>query len=275
MIKPKYAIISVLFIFVAIRATPVDSLRDWHILLNESFNLDTLPPGWTIDDQNNNGFSWYINTAANRAEYSDSGYAYNEAIISPVIVIPISAESLKIEYNYFFSISFGGEFYKVRMRKNDGSGWSVWTNLRNYMTDTSGRDLVNLTSYLPTDSMQFDWSYSNMHGCMFTLCMVDSIILKYYDATYLSEQYEETSRQSTFFVFPSIIKTGSIISFIISQPTAGSLDLFDAMGRKTVRIHQGKFSVGIHQHEIRKDLRPGVYFLKIDGKIIQKVIKIE
>lgn len=275
MIQTKYTIISVLFIFASLQAAPIDSIRDWYILLNESFNLDTLPPGWTINDENNNGLLWYINTAANRAEYTDSGYANNEALISPAIAIPPGADSMKIEFDYLFHISFGSEFYKVRMRKNDGGGWSSWTDLRNYMTDTSGRDHIVLSSYLPTDSTQFDWSYSNIWGCMFTECRVDSIIFKYYDATFVNENEEDRCAQPSFVVSPSIIKTGAIISIIFSRPTTGSLDLFDATGRKTMKIYQGKFSAGRHQYELRKDLRPGVYFLEINGKTIQKVVNIE
>jgi len=275
LIQPKYAIIPVLFIFATIQAIPIDSLRDWHILLNESFNLDTLPFGWTIDDQNNNGFSWYINTTANRAEYSDSGYAYDEAIISPALAIPMGAESLKIEYDYLFHISFSYEFYTVRMRKNNGGGWSLWTDFRNYTTDTSGRDHVVLSSFLPTDSMQFGWSYRNMFGCFGTLCIVDSVMLKYFDANCLNEHFEERSKQPTFFIFPSIIKTGVIISFIILQPITGSIDLFDATGRKTMRIYQGKFSIGRHSYEIGNELRSGVYFVVLDTpeiKMHQKLV---
>jgi hypothetical protein len=275
LIQPKYTIISVLVVFALIQAIPIDSIRDWHILLNESFNLDTLPPGWTINDENNNGTSWYINTLANRAEYTDSGYAYGEALISPALAIPIGAESLKIEYDYLFDFAFPQEYYKMRMRKNDGSGWSLWTDLRNYMTDTSGRDHVVLSSFLPTDSMQFDWSYWNMNGCIFTICMVDSIMFKCFDANCLNEKSEERSKQPTFFIFPSIIKTGSIISFTVSQSTTGSLDLYDATGRKATRIYQGKFSLGNHTYKIRKDLPSGVYFIILDTpniKMHQKLL---
>ncbi|HEX7319569.1 MAG TPA: T9SS type A sorting domain-containing protein, partial [bacterium] len=191
--------------------------------------------------------------------------------------IPASAESLEIGYNYFFSLSYGTEFYDVNMRKCYGGSWGARINLRNYMSDTSGRDLVDLSSFLPADSMQFDWTYRNIWGSYQSLCIVDSVIVGYFDLNKLNEDNDndEQSKQQAFFITPSLLKSGAVITYTISQPITGSLDLFDALGRKIMRIHKGKFSVGRHLCEIRKDLKPGVYFMILDTpgiKMHQKLV---
>jgi hypothetical protein len=83
---------------------------------------------------------------------------YNEELISPAIAIPSNAEDLDIEYGYGFRVYQAGEIYNVRARFFTGS-WGSWQTIATYTSSTSGTATIDLSSYLPADSVQFEWMY--------------------------------------------------------------------------------------------------------------------
>jgi len=168
---------------------------NWFVLLREGFNNDTLPPGWKVIDGNNSGLTWTVGRSPDSAYAYFSGdtmICYNEELISPSISIPTNAESLRIQYFYYFQVYQIGPKYKVKVRKHIGGNWSSWSNIAVYTNSCGGFSLIYLTSYLPADSIQFNWFYSDSgaSSSWSVFCVVDSIIVSYFSPSGLEENME-------------------------------------------------------------------------------------
>jgi len=115
----------------------------------------------------------------------------NEEMISPAVAVPAGANNLDIVYGYGFQVYETGEKFRVKMRRYAASSWTPWSDIAVYTTTTSGTATIDLTSYLPCDSVQFDWFYSDStaashwgYGCAF-----DNVTLRY---TFLTSGNEGT-----------------------------------------------------------------------------------
>ena len=152
---------------------PVGYVED--TLLQERFEAVGIPPGWTVVDGNSDGYQWTTGTSSDIGSYAPPNYGtryayysdddaggsvinYNEELISPAVYIPGSTGNLTINYGYGFQRYESGEIFEVRARFFNG-GWSSWITLATYTTSSNGTATIDLTSYLPADSAQFEWMY--------------------------------------------------------------------------------------------------------------------
>lgn len=144
----------------------------------EDFEAGSLPPGWTVVNGNSDPYQWSVGTTGDLGTYLPPDYgssyayysdddagsgsiSYNEELISPAIAIPAAANDLDIVYGYGFQVYETGEKYRVKMRRYTASSWTPWTDIALYTSSTSGTATIDLTSYLPCDSVQFNWFYSD------------------------------------------------------------------------------------------------------------------
>ena len=164
-------------------------------ILQENFESGSVPSGWTVIDGNGDGIDWNVGTTSAVGSYPPPSYGsyyayydddaagsgainYNEALVSPPVNISTDAESLFIRYGYGFQVYQVGETYEVRARFFNGS-WGGWNTIATYTSSINGTALINLTSYLPADSVQFQWMYhdesSSSHWGW--ACACDNIIV--------------------------------------------------------------------------------------------------
>jgi hypothetical protein len=213
--------------------------RGWSILFKEGFNNDTIPSGWKVIDGNSSGISWTVGPSPDSA-YAyfafDTMICYNEELISPSILIPENAESLRIGYFYAFQTYEIGPKYKVKVRKYANGNWSSWNTIALYTNNSAGFDLISLTSYLPADSIQFNWFYgdSSVSNPFWVVCVVDSVILEYF--------------------YPQGLEDKGKIGEFCSTP---SIEIYDVSGNL-----------------IKKIFVPNVYFLKLNFGKFQKTKKV-
>ncbi|MCK4250536.1 hypothetical protein KAX97_03775 [candidate division WOR-3 bacterium] len=156
-----------------------------------------LPPNWIVIDGNSDGYEWQVGTTSDMGSYAPpsngNSYAYysddnagngiinyNEELISPSIYIPDIAENLEVEYGYGFRVYESGETYEVKARFFSGT-WGTWNTIATYTSGSSGTATIDLTSYLPADSVQFEWMYhdetSSSHWGY--ACACDNVIVSY------------------------------------------------------------------------------------------------
>jgi hypothetical protein len=143
----------------------------------EDFESGTMPAGWTVVNGNSDPYQWTVGTSGDMGTYTPPDYGshyayysdddagssvinYNEELISPAIPIPAGIDNLDIAYGYGFRVYQTGEKFRVKMRYFQGS-WSAWADIAVYTTNTSGTEIFDLTPYLPCDSVQFDWFFSD------------------------------------------------------------------------------------------------------------------
>ncbi len=166
-------------------------------ILFENFESG-LPQSWTVIDGNNDGIKWtcgttpdlgsYIppNCGTQYAYYSDDDAGngtinYNEELWSPKICIPSNIMNLKIGYSYGFQVYQSGEKYRVYMRKKVSGSWTNWYQLKIYTSSSSGQEVIDLTSHLPCDSIQFRFFYSDSTASAHWgwACAADNVVLFY------------------------------------------------------------------------------------------------
>ncbi|MGD8979095.1 MAG: S8 family serine peptidase [candidate division WOR-3 bacterium] len=166
-------------------------------LLFEDFETAGIPAGWTVVDGNSDGVQWTVGTTGDLSSYTPPSYGvqyayysdddagsgtinYNEELISPARNVPGSASNLSIEYGYGFRQYQSGEILDVRVRFFNGS-WGSWTTIASYTSSANGTEAIDLTPYLPADSVQFDWMYhdetSSSHWGWAGAC--DNIVVTY------------------------------------------------------------------------------------------------
>jgi subtilisin family serine protease len=165
--------------YVAGDSVVLNGVMDYDTLLSQNFEASgTIPAGWTVVDGNGDGYQWTVGTTGDLGSYTPPSYgvryAYysdddagdgvlnnNEELLSPKIYTGATTSGLEIIYAYGFQIWETGEKYRVKMRQRTGASWSAWHDLVVYSSSGSGVDTFNLGSYLPCDSVQFDWFYSD------------------------------------------------------------------------------------------------------------------
>lgn len=163
-------------------------------LLNEDFESG-MPAGWTVIDGNGDGVQWVVGVSTAIGSFDPpnygTSYAYydddaagngvlntNEELISPPIHIPSSTDTLKIKYGYGFRVYQAGETFNVKARFYSGS-WGAWITIKTYTSSGSGTETIDLTSYLPADSVQFDWIYNDEASASHWsyACATDNVLL--------------------------------------------------------------------------------------------------
>ena len=144
----------------------------------EDFETGSMPAGWTVINGNSDPYQWTVGTTGDLGTYTPPDYgsayayysdddagsgsiSYNEELISPAVAIPAAAADLDIVYGYGFRVYETGEKMRVKMRRFTASSWTAWTDIAIYTTSTNGTATIDLTAYLPCDSVQFNWLYSD------------------------------------------------------------------------------------------------------------------
>jgi subtilisin family serine protease len=174
---------------------PVGYVED--TLLFENFEAVGIPAGWTVVDGNSDGVQWMVGTTGDLSGYTPPNYGtqyayysddnagsgainYNEELISPGLYIPGSAGNLSIRYGYGFQQYQTGEILDVRARFFNGS-WGSWITIASYTNSINGTATIDLTAYLPADSVRFEWMYhdetSSSHWGWASAC--DNIVVTY------------------------------------------------------------------------------------------------
>ncbi|MCK4235054.1 T9SS type A sorting domain-containing protein [candidate division WOR-3 bacterium] len=164
-------------------------------LLEEDFESVGVPSGWTVINGNGDGYEWIVGTTGDLSSYTPpsygSYYAYysdddagdgvinnNEELITSPIFVPDNTDSLFIQYGYGFRVWENGETYEVKVRFLNGS-WGGWITIATYTSSTSGTATIDLSSYLPTDSVKFEWMYHDETASSHWgyACAVDNVYL--------------------------------------------------------------------------------------------------
>lgn len=148
------------------------------ILLFEDFESG-MPSDWTVIDENSDGITWITGTTPDLFDYTppDFGTAYayysdddagsiapmgTEYLISPVVSC-IGIDSLALSFSWGFrryDIPYGASW----ARFHNGSSWSSWYQLAIYYVDSAAIDTFDLSPYLPTDSVQIQFTYVDSTG---------------------------------------------------------------------------------------------------------------
>ncbi|MEO0260694.1 MAG: choice-of-anchor J domain-containing protein [candidate division WOR-3 bacterium] len=175
------------FLFILILIYPCKIEAQWVYLLNEDFETtppDTIPEGWTVIDGNNDGQKWKVkDTILNHVacyQHNIPTWSYNEELWTPKIAIS-EIDSLRFKYSYYFYMETTGQKYRVHFRKKIGNSWSSWIQLKVYTANSFGIDSFDLTNYLPCDSIQFRFFYSDSttsYPPWTANCQCDNVILK-------------------------------------------------------------------------------------------------
>ncbi len=162
------------------------------VILQEDF--EDVWPGWTYVDGNSDGVFWQVGTTNDLSSYTppDYGTQYafysdddagpgintNEEWISPALGIPPYSDSLKLQYGWGFNIWEPGEELRVYARFFNGS-WGSWNLIQTYNADGSGTEEIDLSGYLPADSVQVRWLYNDEASSIHYgwACAVDNVII--------------------------------------------------------------------------------------------------
>ena len=164
--------------------TNVKVTKDWSPLLTEDFESGTIPSDWTVVDGNGDGYKWQIyatsgwhsdampaDSGAYIVGYDDDAVGTNssteEELIPPAFLTSIY-DSVRFIYSFGYQNLSGDDTFAVRVRTFDGASWSAWGNLVLYFSDMGSGlwDTLNLTPYLPADSMQVEfnwWDHRSSH----------------------------------------------------------------------------------------------------------------
>ncbi|HEX7320840.1 MAG TPA: FlgD immunoglobulin-like domain containing protein [bacterium] len=164
----------------------------------ETFEAGAVPAGWTVVNGNGDTYQWSVGTTGDIGAYTPPAYgvyyAYysdddagsgvinnNEAILTPAIRVPVGALTLEVLYGYGFQVYETGEKLRFKTRRKTGASWTAWTDLAVYTASGSGTAAHNLTAYLPCDSVQFQWFFSDStatsHWGYASAC--DNVVLRY------------------------------------------------------------------------------------------------
>ncbi len=182
-------------------------VETWTDLLTEDFESGTMPVGWTVIDYNSDGYMWEVgydgfyappDCGSYFAFYDDDAAGVTpitiEQMILPAVAIPSGALNLRMTYTYCFE-EYGGAPFEcgyVHAKFFVGGSWNPWSNLVTYSSDLYDYDTLDMTLYLPADSVRIKFSYwdNNQWAWGFG---VDNIVLSYYSdvpGPRLSEGFE-------------------------------------------------------------------------------------
>ncbi len=160
-------------------------------LLDEDFDAGTsLPAGWESINGGANIRVWGVGTGAGfpppsygtyyaRILYPSFGPAEagdTDYLVSPARVISSSATALNLSYGWGMDY-VDSEVLTTQVRFHDGATWGGWTDVASHNADGSGTDNLDLSSYLPADSVQVQWSFYSNGGRQDQDGSVDNVLL--------------------------------------------------------------------------------------------------
>ena len=149
-------------------------------LWSEDFESGSMPAGWTVLDGNSDGYQWIVVDSATWghgdrippdhgsyfAGYDDddagSNTSTDEELISPATEVA-GLDSLLLIYSYYYNW-LSSDSFAVNARFHDGSSWSSWDTLVLYGSDVGGWDTLNLSGYLPAESVQVEFTWYDHTG---------------------------------------------------------------------------------------------------------------
>jgi hypothetical protein len=149
---------------------------EWQIVYQENFEQG-LPNGWQIIDGNNDGYKWNVGNpgfyypppsyGTKYAYYNDdeagpSSPPANEILISPPIFIT-NSDSIRFTYSYGFNTLYFDDILRIKMRKFK-NGWQDYFKIDSIYNLGNGIRIVDLSNYLPFDSIQFMFHYVDNGG---------------------------------------------------------------------------------------------------------------
>ena len=156
-----------------------------------------MPSGWTVVNSNGDPYQWTTGTTSDLGGYTPpnygSAYAYysdddagssapvstEEGLVTPKVYVGGITGGLELVYGYGYNDYSSYDYYRVRMRRFVGGSWQSWVQLREYNVDGSGTETISLDSYLPCDSMQFEWYYTETSATWAWACAVDNVLLRW------------------------------------------------------------------------------------------------
>lgn len=166
----------------------------YDTLINENFESG-MPFGWTIVNSNNDGYMWRTGTTTDLSSFTPPNYgtkyafysdddagssapqSLEEGLISPSLLIAGSPVGLQLKYSYGYNDYSPYDYFRVRVRKFNNV-WSSWTQIREYNSDGSGIENIDLSSFFPCESIQIEWYYTETPQATWGwACAVDNIQL--------------------------------------------------------------------------------------------------
>jgi len=138
-------------------------------IMFEDFESGTIPPGWVLVDGSGDGYVWNVGTTSNLEgfypPYYGNYYAYFDDYIGCAPSDPDALQTPPIDISglaqlwLYFSI---GTYYAteydsvvVRARFDGGS----WIKLKDYDWHIAIVECINLSDYLPADTVEIRWEY--------------------------------------------------------------------------------------------------------------------
>ncbi|MEN3045937.1 MAG: choice-of-anchor J domain-containing protein [Candidatus Hydrothermales bacterium] len=165
---------SIILIFLLFFTIPLKA--QWVTLLNENFEAGVIPSGWSVYNGNGDGYTWTVGTSTDLGAYPPPNYgtkyAYytdddagsgapitDEQLITPSLSVS-QMDILILIFSWGFNMfSPGQEFYYVKVRFFSGGSWGPWIQVANLPGDANGVDTIDLSSYLPKDSVKIMFQY--------------------------------------------------------------------------------------------------------------------
>jgi len=158
--------------------TNVKVTKQWSPILTEDFESG-MPADWTVVDNNGDNYMWTTGTTPDLgtyeppnygtayAFYSDDSAGYsapagNEELQTPTFGIA-NYDSLVLIYSVGFRL-WDSPTGQVWARFFTGGSWGSWNTLVTYSSDTSLVDTLDLSSYLPAESVQINFVYYDESG---------------------------------------------------------------------------------------------------------------
>lgn len=171
--------------------------RWWVTLLSEDFESGTIPPEWTVIDGNGDGYMWTAGTTPDLSDpppnygtayawYSDDDAGSgappsDEQLWTPPVYVGPDYSQARVKFGWGIDSWDYDDSLKVFARKHDGSSWGSWTLLSTYTPDGNGEDTLDLTSFLPAESLQVQFQYVD-HGGWNWAVGVDNIAIEVFEA---------------------------------------------------------------------------------------------
>jgi hypothetical protein len=171
--------------------------RDTIALIDENFE-NGMPTDWTVIDGNNDGYMWTtgttfdlygvqpLNYGTAYVYYSDDDAgvgapAGTEYLISPAVRCA-GAESLSLSYSWGFN-AVENPFGATYVRFHDDSTWTNWNLTAFYIFLGNGDTIIDLSSYLPAESIQIQYTYEDLDGVKGGAFGIDNVLLEAYIIT--------------------------------------------------------------------------------------------
>ena len=155
-------------------------LQTWTTVFSEDFESGLMPSGWTVTDGNNDGASWTVGVSNDPYTPPNYGTKYlyysddagpsappGDEVLTTKSYYIWKIVQLRFIYAYDFEEYAGSpyEYGRIYARFFSGGVWGPWNMLVEYYQDTGPKwDTLDLTSFLPADSVQLQFVYSDPAG---------------------------------------------------------------------------------------------------------------